>query len=112
MRFTADWCITCKVNERVVLDDPATRDELATRGFVLFEADWTQRNETIRLELARHGRAGVPLYLVYDPRKPQNPQVLPELLTVDLLQSALRTASLQDAPRDTQTAKSARPAGR
>ena len=63
--FTADWCLTCKVNERVVLDDAEVQDALAREGFAVFEADWTRRDESIRAELARFGRSGVPLYLLY-----------------------------------------------
>ena len=59
-------------------------------GFARYKADWTSRNEEIRLELASHGRAGVPMYLVYDPNRPTSPTLLPELLTVDLLVEALR----------------------
>jgi len=87
---TADWCLTCKVNERVVLGDERVSEALASRGFASFEADWTRRDEAIRAELARFGRAGVPLYLVYDPRHPDRPQVLSELLTVELFLDALR----------------------
>ncbi|MCG8590227.1 MAG: thioredoxin family protein [Proteobacteria bacterium] len=81
--FTADWCVTCKVNERFVIDDERVRRALADGGFALFKADWTRRDEAIRQELARFGKAGVPLYLVYDPERPGAPDVLPELLTVD-----------------------------
>jgi thiol:disulfide interchange protein DsbD len=88
--FTADWCLTCKVNERVVLGDERVSNALTQRGFARFEADWTRRDEAIRTELARFGRAGVPMYLVYDPRHPDRPQVLSELLTVELFLDALR----------------------
>jgi thiol:disulfide interchange protein DsbD len=87
--FTADWCLTCKVNERVVLRNPQVTDALEQRDVARFVADWTRRDETIRAELARFGRAGVPLYLVYDPRRAGRPEVLPELLTVDRMLEAL-----------------------
>jgi len=66
------------------------QDDLARRDFALFRADWTLRDESIRRELARFGRAGVPLYVVYDPAAPGEPRVLSELLTVDALLDALR----------------------
>ena len=91
--FTADWCITCKMNERVVLADSQVREALDELGFATFRGDWTHRDEAIRAELARHGRAGVPLYLVYDPSDPDHPRVLPELLTIDGLLDSLRLAS-------------------
>ncbi|MGH0032158.1 MAG: protein-disulfide reductase DsbD family protein, partial [Myxococcota bacterium] len=87
--FTADWCLTCKVNERLVLRDERVVRALDRVGVAAFEADWTRRDETIRAELARFGRAGVPMYLVYDPRAPERPEILPELLTVDRVLEAL-----------------------
>ncbi len=90
--FTADWCITCKLNERVVLRDERVLEELARRDFALFRADWTRRDAAIRAELARFGRAGVPLYLVYPPGESAAPVLLPELLGVDRVLEALRAA--------------------
>ena len=91
--FTADWCITCKLNERVVLRDERVLAELERLQVVPFKADWTRRDPEIRAELARHGRAGVPMYLVFSPEAPDDPEVLPELLTVDGLIRALQGAS-------------------
>ncbi len=87
--FTADWCITCKVNESTVLGRPAVRDALARGGYALFKADWTRRDDGIRRKLAEFGRAGVPLYLVYDPAEPDHPRVLSELLTQNAVIAAL-----------------------
>ncbi len=84
--FTADWCITCKANERLVLDDPEVDAALA-RG-ARFVADWTRRDERIRAALAEHGKGGVPLYLVYRPGV-ASPQVLPEILTKERVLAAL-----------------------
>ena len=91
--FTADWCLTCKVNEHAVLSSARVRSELARRGIETFVGDWTRRDERIRAELARFGKAGVPMYLVYSPAAPDQPVVLPELLTVDMLIDALATAA-------------------
>ena len=91
--FTADWCLTCKVNEHAVLENARVRGELERRGFAIFKGDWTRRDEAIRQELARFGKAGVPLYLVYGPSG--QPIVLPELLTVDLFIDALQRAAPQ-----------------
>ena len=90
VRFTASWCITCAVNDRWVIADERVQRELRHRDVALFVADWTRRDEAIRAELARFGRAGVPMYLVYQPTAPRRPHLLPELLTVDLLVRALR----------------------
>jgi thiol:disulfide interchange protein DsbD len=91
--FTADWCITCKVNEKLVLADGRVQDELARLDVAVFRADWTRRDEEIRAELARFGRAGVPLYLVYAPGASGEPTRLSELLTVQGLVEALQAAA-------------------
>jgi thiol:disulfide interchange protein/DsbC/DsbD-like thiol-disulfide interchange protein len=96
--FTADWCITCQVNEKTVLERESVRQALEERGFALFKADWTRRDETIRQKLAEFGRAGVPLYLVYAPDAPSRPQVLSELLTQREVIAALANPRL--AARD------------
>jgi thiol:disulfide interchange protein len=93
LTFTADWCLTCKANERTVIASERVQAELARRDYAVLEADWTRRDETIRRELARFGKAGVPLYVIWQPDAPDAPRVLPELLTVDLLVEALRDGS-------------------
>jgi thiol:disulfide interchange protein len=95
--FTADWCITCKVNEGLVLEDGEVIDALARHNVATFKGDWTHRDEAIRLELARHGKAGVPVYLVYSPERPNAPHVLPELITVDVMLKALDRAAPRPA---------------
>ncbi len=100
--FSADWCLTCKWNERSVLESEAVRSELARAGFALLHADWTRRDETIRRELARFGKAGVPLTLIYHPGAAE-PQVLPELLSVD----GVLTALAGGEPRHAQAARAA-----
>ncbi len=94
--FTADWCITCKVNERLVLAHGRVLAELGRSDVATFQADWTRRDEAIRAELARFGKAGVPLYLVYTPEAPDRPLLLPELLTVDRVLEALRADRSED----------------
>ncbi|MEX2205800.1 MAG: thioredoxin family protein [Myxococcota bacterium] len=87
--FTADWCLTCKANERLVLHSDRVRAALARRDFAVLKADWTRRDEAIRAELARFGKAGVPLYVLWFPDAPDAPRVLPELITIDGLVEAL-----------------------
>jgi thiol:disulfide interchange protein DsbD len=91
--FTADWCLTCKLNERLAIDTEETRALLREGNFAVLRGDWTQRDEAIRRELARHGKAGVPLYLVYAPSAPSEPRALPELITQSSLGAALRNAA-------------------
>ena len=74
----------------MVLRDARVADALVARNVATVEADWTLRDDSIRAELARFGRAGVPLYLIYDPDHPASPELLPELLTVDFFLDALR----------------------
>ncbi|MDX6768962.1 MAG: protein-disulfide reductase DsbD family protein [Elusimicrobiota bacterium] len=83
--FTAAWCLSCQVNERVVLSRPEVKAALA-RGDA-FKADWTDRDPAIAAELAAHGRSGVPLYIVY--RKGGEPVSLPEILTPKIVLDAL-----------------------
>jgi thiol:disulfide interchange protein DsbD len=86
--FGADWCLTCQWNERRVLASDAVQRALTRGGYAVLFADWTQRDEAIRSELLRFGRAGVPLTLVYRPGAAE-PQVLPELLSVEGVLAAL-----------------------
>jgi thiol:disulfide interchange protein DsbD len=95
--FTAAWCLTCAVNERTVIADARVQAELQRGDFALFKADWTLRDEGIRQELARFGRAGVPLYVVYHPEAPAAPRVLSELLTIDALLQALQPEDARGA---------------
>lgn len=90
--FTADWCITCKFTEATVLETSAVQNLFARHGVVLFKADWTSYNPAITAELARHGRRGVPLYLLYLSGRDE-PLVLPQLLTFGVLEQVLKGAS-------------------
>ena len=90
--FTADWCITCKVNERTVLSSSRVLDAIATHRVVMMKADWTDGNDEIREALARFGKAGVPMYLLYAPGRPQEPTLLPEVITPDMVVRAFAAA--------------------
>jgi DsbC/DsbD-like thiol-disulfide interchange protein/cytochrome c biogenesis protein CcdA len=78
--FTADWCITCKVNERTAIDRAEVAQAFARAGVKVLLGDWTRGDATIGRFLADHGRSGVPLYLFYRPGR-SAPEVLPQLLT-------------------------------
>jgi thiol:disulfide interchange protein DsbD len=91
--FTADWCLTCKFNERTVLAREEVRAAFAEHQVAFFVADWTRRDARIGAKLAEFGRAGVPMYLVVSPKAPQAPVVLPELLTSDTVIDAVRHAA-------------------
>ncbi|WP_224371995.1 protein-disulfide reductase DsbD family protein [Hyalangium versicolor] len=91
--FTADWCLTCKFNERTVLTSEGVRAAFTHHQVAFFVADWTRRDARITAMLGAHGRAGVPMYLVISPSAPERPEVLPELLTADTVIQAVRRAS-------------------
>ncbi|MFL5358036.1 protein-disulfide reductase DsbD family protein [Archangium sp.] len=91
--FTADWCLTCKFNERTVLTREDVRTAFAQHKVAFFVADWTRRDARISAKLAEFGRAGVPMYLVVSPASPGKPEVLPELLTTDSVVEAVRRAA-------------------
>jgi thiol:disulfide interchange protein DsbD len=88
--FTADWCITCKFNERTAINTPAVRRILRERGIVAMKADWTNANPEITAALKSFGRVGVPFYVIYPGTG--TPVPLPELLTENLLLEALENA--------------------
>lgn len=95
--FTAAWCITCKFNEASVLESAAVKSAFERSGVVKMKADWTNADPVITKTLQQFGRVGVPLYVLYPAATPNQPIVLPELLTqalvLDHLQSAPKVAA-------------------
>ncbi len=88
---TADWCITCQVNKRLILDDTAVAAALAEPSVVTMRADWTRPDPAIARYLARFGRYGIPFNAVYGPSAPDG-IALPELLTTDAVLTAIAKA--------------------
>jgi thiol:disulfide interchange protein len=88
--FTADWCLSCKVNERVAIERAETEEAFRKAGVVTMVGDWTDGDAKIGKFLEAHGRSGVPLYLWYTPGNPQ-PQELPQILTPSLLAGLARS---------------------
>jgi thiol:disulfide interchange protein len=88
---TADWCFTCKVNERLVLDTPEVARAFQEHDVVPMRADWTNRNDRIGAFLAEHGRYGIPFYLLYRPGR--EPHVFSELPSKDGLVEQVRQAA-------------------
>jgi thiol:disulfide interchange protein/DsbC/DsbD-like thiol-disulfide interchange protein len=82
VNMTAAWCITCLANERVALSTATVREALAARNVAYLKGDWTRSDEAITRYLARYGRNGVPLYVLYPPGG-GTPRVLPQLLTAN-----------------------------
>jgi thiol:disulfide interchange protein len=81
--FTADWCVTCKVNEKAALEQEEVASAFAAQKVQVLVGDWTRGDAEIGRFLDKHGRSGVPLYLYYAPGKPV--EVLPQVLTTGRL---------------------------
>jgi thiol:disulfide interchange protein len=86
--FTAAWCLTCRVNEATTLRAPRVIEAFRERGVALLKADWTARDQAIARALEGYGRAGVPLYVLYDGAGGE-PVLLPEVLTPGIVLAAL-----------------------
>ena len=86
--FTADWCLSCKVNEATAIDRDGVRDAFNKGGVKMLAGDWTNGDPAITRFLEAHGRAGVPYYLWYAPGRP--PEELPQILTPAMLISRAR----------------------
>ncbi len=90
--FTADWCITCKANERVAFSSSRVKDKFEELNFEMVKADWTNRNPEITRTLESFGRNGVPFYVIYSGALDE-PIILPELLTPGIVLNALEQIS-------------------
>lgn len=86
--FTADWCLTCKVNERTSIERDSVKEVFNQQGVVSMVGDWTNGDSAITQFLTKHKRSGVPLYLWY--RKGSDvPEILPQILTPNILLNQL-----------------------
>jgi thiol:disulfide interchange protein/DsbC/DsbD-like thiol-disulfide interchange protein len=98
--FTAKWCLSCQVNERVALTKPEVMEAFREHGVVLLKADWTRHDEAITHALEGLGRSGVPTYVLYTPGQ-ADPELLPEVLTPGIVTDALaklpKAATQEDA---------------
>ena len=87
--FTAAWCLSCQVNERLVLKSADVQHQFSKSNVTLLRADWTQYDPAITRQLASVNRSGVPTYVIYPAPVNSAPDVLPELLTKDIVLTAL-----------------------
>jgi thiol:disulfide interchange protein len=87
--FTAAWCLTCQVNERLVLSRPEVAKAFKDANVALLKADWTNRDEVIAKHLESLGRSGVPVYALHVPGEAA-PRLLPEVLTVSTVLSEIQ----------------------
>lgn len=88
--FTAAWCLSCQVNEKVAFSSREVQDRFKELDVVPLKADWTSRDETITEALAKFGRNSVPLYVLYETGE-SNPKILPEILTPGIVLDALKS---------------------
>ena len=88
--FTASWCLSCQVNERIALTRPEVVKAFADANVVLLKADWTEHDDAIAQELERLGRSVVPTYALYVPGQ-SSPRLLPEALTPGTVLEALNS---------------------
>ncbi len=89
--FTAAWCLTCQVNERVVLNTETIQEAFREWNVALFKADWTRYDPVITEALEALGRSGVPVYVLYDGTPGAVPNLLPAILTEQIVLDALET---------------------
>lgn len=82
--FTARWCLICQANH-LVLNSKTVSKKMDEMGVVRMKADWTKNDESITAALRRFGRNGVPLYVLYNSKSGSKPEILPQVLTPDLV---------------------------
>jgi thiol:disulfide interchange protein len=87
--FTAAWCLSCQVNERVVLNSGDVKKQLQAGNVVPMRADWTQYDPKITAALQAVGRSGVPTYIIYPANAQAAPDVLPEVLSKSVVLDAM-----------------------
>ncbi len=90
--FSAQWCLTCKANENLVLNSPTIVSKMKEFKVVTIKADWTAQDPTITRMLAKFKRSGVPLYVVFPAGHADSPIILPEVITVQLVLDKLQQA--------------------
>jgi len=87
--FTAAWCLTCQVNERVTLSHPDVQAAFRSNNIAFLVADWTRRDPAITSALHKYGREGVPTYVILRPSPNSSPQLLPEIITPSIVLKSL-----------------------
>ncbi len=93
--FTAAWCLSCQVNERVAFSSDDVEEKFSELGVAAFKADWTSRDQSITRALAEFGRNSVPLYVIYTPDATVDPIILPEIITPNIVLDALTRIEAQ-----------------
>ena len=89
INFTADWCITCKVNEQIALSGNDFKSMIAGQNINYLKIDWTNKDPNVNKLIGAYGRSGIPLYVFY-PYEEYGPVILPEILNKSILEKYLR----------------------
>ena len=93
LNFTAAWCISCLVNERVALSHSKVIDAFGKAGITYLKGDWTDQDPQIAHVLAQFGRSGVPLYVFYPSGRDSGSVVLPQILTPEIVLTTIAAAT-------------------
>lgn len=94
---TAEWCMTCKANERLFIETDPIRDRIRDHNITALKADWTNRNEAISDFLQDYGRTGIPFYVIFYGKSRNNYLTLPVTITTGLLADRLDEAVSKNA---------------
>ena len=89
INFTADWCITCKVNEQIALSGNDFKSMIAGQNINYLKIDWTNKDPNVNKLIETYGRSGIPLYVFY-PYEEYGPVILPEVLNKSILEKYLK----------------------
>ncbi len=100
--FTAAWCLSCQVNERLALSTKEVVELFRQRRIRAIKADWTQRDAEITQALARYGRSSIPLYVYYPRGTSSTPVLLPEIITPSIVLRTLSETESQSPTPDTR----------
>lgn len=90
--YTASWCLSCKANEATAIEVPSTLKVIEDFKVIAIKADYSNNDPDMAEDLRRFGRPSVPMCLVYSPKKPDSPELLPVILTAGTVQDALKRA--------------------
>jgi len=93
--FTAAWCLSCQVNEKIAFSSEDVQNEFENLGITAIKADWTSRDDNITRALAAFGRNSVPLYVYYPAGENSEPILLPEILSPGIVLDAFENANAQ-----------------
>lgn len=86
--FTAKWCLICQANHLTLCNDSVSK-KLDQEGVVRMKADWTRNDPIITAALSQFGRNSVPLYVLYGTKEKQEPQILPQVLTSEIVLNSI-----------------------